>query len=103
MAQSATTDSDSTEPVPESESESDVGYVPDYADRERADVGAALQAKAITDPALSVEGRSEEGADGLVTVRFHDSILSGKLLLEPETADWLADQLRDRAAAARGE
>ena len=74
-----------------------VAYTTDYSDVARVDATTALSVKLIDDAGVSVETVQA----GMLALRFHDDLLSGRIMIEADRAEWLADELRDHAEAAR--
>jgi hypothetical protein len=74
-----------------------VAYTTDYSDTDRVDVATALSLKQIDDAGVSVEIVQDE----LLALRFHDDLLAGRIMIEADRAEWLAEQLLDHAAAVR--
>lgn len=74
-----------------------VAYTTDYSDVARVDATTALSVKLVDDAGVSVETVQA----GMLALRFHDDLLSGRIMIDADRAEWLADELRDHAAAAR--
>ena len=95
----AETDTNGTDESP-ADTDSSIGYSPDWTDDTFADLGhACIEMKDHGDAAVSVGTKSD---DGIVSLSIEQSqMMRVCSYMSADTAEWLADELRDYAEKVR--
>jgi hypothetical protein len=98
----ADSDSTGTDENPTGTTDS-IARSPEHTERQMVDAATSLNlGSMVGDVALSVDSYPTK-RNGSVSLHIGDSEISGRFMVSPEKAEWLAEQLQEHAETARTE